>query len=269
MLGLFVAAAIVATPATLNDRLSAARAGDTITLAKGNYGLVTIRDRRFSPALTISAGEAQLQLQLLAVDGIKLRDGQLFGSEIKGPAGYALLVRQSANIVVEGGTYTNARQAIVIDRSSDIVVHGAKISRMSIDGINIGNSQRVLIDGISCKDFTPLPTAHPDCVQLWSRPGLPVTSDVTVRKSTAIGDMQGITAFNHLKRGDLGFDRIIFTENRVEATYPQGIALYDGRDSRVTKNVTRSLPTSKYKVSINIVRCERCVETGNDVGPKP
>ncbi|WP_310498645.1 right-handed parallel beta-helix repeat-containing protein [Sandarakinorhabdus sp.] len=269
MLSLIVAAAIAATPVTLEGRIAAARPGDTITLAPGDYGLVTIRQRQFRPALTIAAGQARLQLHLFEVAGIKLTDGQLTGSQTKGPPGYALLVRQSADVEVLRGHYTDARQAIIIDRSSDVTVRGAQITRMTIDGINIGNSQRVIVDGISCRDFTPLPTAHPDCVQLWSRPGLPTTTDVTVRKSIAVGDMQGITAFNHLKRGDLGFDRVRFLDNQVEGAYPQGIALYDGRDSEVTGNVTRTRPGAKYRTSINVVRCERCTVTRNDVGPKP
>jgi CobQ-like glutamine amidotransferase family enzyme len=80
--------------------------------------------------------------------------------------------------------------------------------------------------------------------------------------------MQGITAFNHPKRGDPGFDRIVFANNKVTGTYPHGVAIYDARDSEITGNIVRTEPGSKYKASINVINCERCKQAGNDIGPK-
>ena len=84
----------------------------------------------------------------------------------------------------------------------------------------------------------------------------------------ARGNTQGITAFNHPDRGDPGFDRIRFLNNQVEGAYPQGVALYDARDSVVTGNRTTTIPGARFRTSINVVRCERCTEANNVSGPK-
>ncbi|MEI6419570.1 MAG: right-handed parallel beta-helix repeat-containing protein [Sphingomonadales bacterium] len=265
---LLAAAVLAATPATLSAQLANAQPGDQLQLAPGDYGLVQIVNRRFAPALKISAGQARLQLHIMSSSGVELTGGQLLASGTSGPAGYASLIRQSDHVSFTNVNFPPSVRAMVIDRSTNVTVKGGTITGMTIDGINIAASQNVLIDGVTCQDFQPLEGTHPDCVQLWSRKELPITADVTVQNVVSRGNMQGVTAFNHPERGDPGFDRIHFLNNKVEGAYPQGVALYDARNSVVTGNRTTTIPGSRFKTSVNVVRCTGCTVANNVSGPK-
>jgi hypothetical protein len=265
---LLTAAVLAATPATLPSRLAAAGPGDTLLLAEGDYGLVTFKNRQFAPALRIEAGKSRLQLHIIASSGITVTGGVMSAPGIVGPPSYAALVRFSGQISFTNVTFAPSMLALMIDRSTDVVVKGGTITGMGVDGIDIAAAQRVLVDGVTCQDFKPIKDAHPDCVQLWSKQQYPATADVTVQNVVSSGDMQGVTAFNHPDQGDPGFDRIRFINNRVDGSYPQGVALYDARDSVVTGNRTTTIPGSRFKTTINVIRCERCKVADNDIGPK-
>lgn len=163
---LLAAALLAATPATLTAQLAGAQPGDQLDLAPGDYGLVAIRKRQFNPPLVINAGQARLQLHIMGSSGVTVQGGQFLSSGDSGEPSYASLIRQSDHVSFSNANFPPGVRAMVIDRSTDVVVKGITITGMTVDGVNVAASQRVLIDGLTCDGFVPGPGVHPDCVQL-------------------------------------------------------------------------------------------------------
>lgn len=272
-------AIVTATPATMPSVLASASSGDRIVMAPGTYDQVQIVNRNFSPPLTLDAGKARFRLLIRESSGVRVIGGELgpaLGKDPEntlriGPLGYAAQVSSSRDVEFSGTIFADAVRGLTIGRSSDIKVDRATLTRLKTDGIDIALSRRVTVTNSTCTDFSPRPGDHPDCIQMWSRPKLPPTSDIILRGNTARGEMQGFSGFNHVRKGvdDGGFDRITIENNTVYGTYPHGVALFSGRDSRIVGNKTRSLPEARWRVTVNVRDCTRCVVENNDIGPKP
>ena len=240
-------ALITATPATLPGALAAAQAGDTITLAAGDYpGTLALAKRTFVPPLTIVMDGARVhQITLSAVDGLVLSGGTVQGApgDADPPKrGIGLSARWARHLSVLGLVVTGWPLGAVVNESSDVTIRRVWFRGLRSDGLDIANSQRVAVDKVTCSDFHPSATDHGDCVQLWSSAGLPQTTDVAIRGSQSVGHMQGFDAFNHTSTGQLGFARLTITGNLVRNDYGNAIAVYDATDSVVTGNDVASLP---------------------------
>ena len=263
---------ITAEPASLSDRLADAKPGDEILLAPGDYGHVEVTDRHWDRPVRLVADRATLTLTLTRTRGLVIVGGTFGPATGKGPAGYAARVVQSSDVVFSNNSFVDSVRGLVIDRSHHISVDRALLTGMSVDGINIALSHHVTVADSSCQAFDT-GKAHPDCIQLWSRPGSPPTSDVALLRNTSDGDMQGFTAFNTIRDGvsDGGFDRISVIGNRVRSSYPQGIALYDCRDCFAADNAVETIAGSRFRTSINFVRStvrQARNSVGNHVPPR-
>lgn len=283
---LLALALIAATPATLPAALGTARPGDTVRLAPGSYLPITLRDRSWLPAITLDARGATIvsqdpalsALTFANVTGVTVVGGIFIGPRspplqfwlrtisietgrdltfdairVEGVErrGFGLIAHRVTGLTVANSDFTNLHTAIQIDESTDAAVRNSRFFGLRSDGIDVAGSQRVVIEGIDCRDSQPQltePADHPDCVQLFSRRNWPPTADIVIRNNRAAGMTQGFTAFDH---GEGGFDRVSITGNRVHTGYPQGIALYGARDSSITGNDVRTLPKSTYQTTIN------------------
>lgn len=261
-------ALITANPATLPAAIGRAAPGDTIRLQAGEYGRVTIKSRTWERPVTIVAGSARLNLSIFDTAGLVVKGGLYLNARGTGSAGYAIQVRESRNIHFSGLYVADSIRGIVLDRVKDMVVDNTTLHGMTIDGINIASSQRVAVRDSSCRYFVTA-EAHPDCVQLWSNSQTGVTTDIIVERVTSVGNMQGITAFNHTRNGvdDGGFDRVVFRNNTVESLYPHGVAMYDCRKCIVSGNRTSRLPGARWKVGVNVYRSPGALRFDNQVGP--
>ncbi len=293
---MLAAAVLMATPETASRQLGQAEAGDVVRFAPGDYGRVTIKDKRFLPRLTLEAGDAKMRLFLIDSSGIDVVGGQFGGTRAAAPdggaaaemtrfdangrrsipsagggdlqTGYGAMIKGSSHVEFRGGRFADARTGLIISHSTDVVARDLRFERMTSDGINIAAAQRVLVERIECHDFDPSPGAHPDCVQLWSPPS-GATADITVRDSLARGRTQGFAGFNHPEKGQTGFDRIKFIDNRAEVSFPHGISIYDCRDCEITGNVARPYTGARHRVIVRVIRCTDCMVADNSNGPRP
>lgn len=254
-----------ATPATLPAVLARAKGGERIVLAPGDYGIVTIARRRFSPPLTVEGRDARMTLVMRNAGGVRWQ-GVQFGPTA---TGYAASVRQSRDVQFTNVRFIDSPRGLVIDRSTDVVVSRARFSGMTIDGVDIASSQRITIADSVCTGFNT-GELHPDCIQAWSRPATGITADIRILRNRVSGTrMQGIYFGNIVRNGvdDGGFDRVTIAGNEVEGNYPQGIGLYDCRVCTVTDNVVRTLPGARWRTSIRLIRGS-VADARNSVGPK-
>ncbi len=238
----------------IDRQIATARGGETIVLPSGMTGVLTIRRKNFTPAITIDAGAATLTgIVLNQVDGVTIKGGTVIGP---GGRSYGISIRSSANIRIVDMQITGAHRGVVVNESHDIELSGLNLVGLISDGINIALSRRVLVKRNRCHDFRPNIATydangkrirdgdHPDCIQAWSRPTAPPVSDITVVDNDIDGTMQGIFFGNHVRDGvdDGGFDRIVIKDNIVRVSYPHGITLTDVRGATITGNRISTVP---------------------------
>ena len=157
------------------------------------------------------------------------------------------------------------RNGIGFSQVSDSRLVGNSFRDMGSDGIDIALSRRIFVDGTNCHDFHPTPGAHPDCIQLWSRPTAPPTADITVINTIATGDVQGVNGFNHVRNGvdDGGFDRIVFANNDIRVMVSRAITLFDCRDCVVRDNHVDTWPGARLRARIEVLRGGPVLQCGN------
>lgn len=300
------AASINATPETAATVFAKAQGGDTVVLGRGHYvGAKGLSNRTFDPPLKIDARAAALErwaiskVQGLEINGgtwrngclpaacynyalrfdggarIKVLAGAFIGPEVAEPGvayqradGYGVGFIGTTDVELVGNAFVNFKTGAVLNKVSRFKVAGNRFNRMRSDGLAIGQGWVGLIEGNICDGTRTLSTEHPDCIQLWSRPDAPPTSDIAIRRNLAVGEMQGVFLGNHVRAGvdDGGFDRVHIEENDVWGAYPNGVALYAGRASTVRNNRTRTVPGAPYIVRVittgDVQRCGNTAEAG-------
>lgn len=283
------AATLKATAANYKQVFSVAKGGDTVVLS-GSFGAISLRDRNYATTLTIDARGATFTdtFSMKYVSGVTLLGGN-YGHytsslvAIRVTGGDRITISK-ATIIGNGtsrhGIDVNATTNVTIDSSTFsglglgagfIGVTGGKMTNnksigSSSDGFNVADSHKVLVSRNSCTGGSPKAGAHPDCVQMWSTKGNAPLSDIEVSDNIATGATQGFTLFDH---GTGGGDRIKLLRNRVNTSYPQGIACYDCRNSFISGNILTTLPGSKWRTVINVVGGRNNTITGNSIGIRP
>jgi hypothetical protein len=130
--------------------------------------------------------------------------------------------------------------------STGVLVTRNSINGSFADGINVVDSQRVIVSSNSCSAFTPGVGSHPDCIQLWSLNGRPLQSDIAILNNSAIGNMQAFVSFD--PRNGSG-ERLIFAGNYAAVTFTHGVSCTRCNDSIFIDNVLSNLPEARWGAS--------------------
>lgn len=249
------ASARTVTPATLAGALADAKGGETLTLAAGDYGVVTLPARAFEPSLTIDATNARITgVSVAKSSGVAIDGGIVTGEGRR----YAVDIRDAQKIRIANMRISGAMRGIVVSKSRDVTLIGNVLDGLRSDGINIALSHQVRVEANQCRNFRPqMPEFddagvmirdgdHPDCIQAWSRPTAPPTSDLVIVNNVAEGHMQGVFLGNHVRNGvdDGGFDRVEIRGNRMKLSMPNGIAAAGLRGAVIRDNVIETIPGS-------------------------
>ncbi len=276
------AATLPANSANLDAVLRAAGPGDTVLLAPGDYGTVTIKDRHWKRPIILDAHAAVFsQILIDNAGGIELRGGKIIGV---GALSHGITLSQASSIAIEGMNISKVHAGIVVSISSKISIIGNILENLTSDGIDISSSSSIIVTSNICRGFFPRAATydnfgriekdgdHPDCIQAWSRRELAPTSDLTITNNSSSGNMQGISLFNHVRHGvdDGGFDRVKILNNEIVTSAPNAISLYQGRNSLVAGNRVSSIPGSvigvsgkRVKANINVFGGRENVVCGN------
>lgn len=255
---LLALALLVADPSSIQSVIDHARPGDAIRLVAGNYPAIMIRSKTWVPGITVDATAARSAgVKMSGTTGFAWNGGIIAGTaSLPAATGGGFVANYgSANISVTNVHFSDLRLGVALERVTGANIAGNWFTRMSSDGIDVSLSRNVVIDRNTCTDFAPAPLAHPDCIQLWSRPILPPTADITISNNSAVGAMQGISLFNHIRDGvdDGGFDRIMIKNNTVLNTYGDGVSAFDCRGCIIRDNDINSLPNYVNRAQLYIV----------------
>ena len=182
--------------------------------------------------------------------------------------GYGLVVDEGGEVEVSDSAFRGLKAGVILRRIEGFRVVGNRFQEMRSDGVQVAESRKGLIEANTCRGTRIRDKEHPDCIQLWSRPPSPPTSDIVIRRNRADGHTQGIGMFNHVREGvdDGGYDRIVIEDNDIAISLPQGIALSAGRDSIVRNNRVRTLSDARHRAGINVssevLRCGNFIAAG-------
>ena len=156
---------------------------------------------------------------------------------------------RGAGIRVTGSEYTTIRDnnlsghlgSIVLISSNNSLITRNNMTQASSDGINVVDSQRVLVSSNRCHSFTPGPGAHADCIQLWSLAGKPLQSDIFVINNSAIGNIQAFLSSDPKTESGT---RITFAGNYAAVSTTHTITCGNCTNSVAFENVLANLPNA-------------------------
>ncbi len=248
--------------------------GDTVVMT-GQFYVMTTRDLSFSSPVFIDATAAVFHrtwtirnVDNLSVTGGKflfqpedpsyLKAIQVFsGNNIsfdrgtykdRGKLG-AISFTDTLGVNISNSTFTNMKNSIVLSRVTGGTIYNNKTVGTTVDAIDIAASHDIVVNHNSCINAIPTLNAHPDCIQIFSVAGLPISSNIEISDNLAFGDTQGFTKFAFGGPAT----NISIVRNLVETTFPQGIACYDCHDSTISDNLLVTLAAADHKVSVNVV----------------
>lgn len=290
------AAAATATPrpglitqANVQSAITAARDGAYIRLQPGTYSRLFVNGRQFRSPVTIDASAATITggVQISNSSGIVLIGGNISNT----PSTPGVAIRTSTNIRVMRANVSNAVSGISMYRSQNITVESSNLTRLYADGIQVVESQNVMIRNNRCSNFMANASTHngatqlhPDCIQAWSQPTSPPVANVTVTGNTINGFMQGVFFGNNVINGQDwgGFDNITISNNNVTVSAYNGIYINGARGARITGNTVATVPGATmretgrpvtawiYAEGRNVLACgNRVVAVPTGTGTRP
>jgi hypothetical protein len=180
-------------------------------------------------------------VQVQFSSNISLAQGLFLGN--RDNRGSGLLVVQSHQVTVRDSQFTGHGTGMGVRSSTGVPVTRNSITGSFADGINVVDSQRVIVSSNSCSAFTPGVGSHPDCIQLWSLNGRPLQSDIAILNNSAIGNMQAFVSFD--PRTGSG-ERLIFAGNYAAVTFTHGVSCTRCNDSIFIDNVLSNLPEARW-----------------------
>lgn len=212
----------VATAAQLTTALSQVVGGDTIRLAAGNYGAISINNLNPTDLVTIESASALTPGHIdtmgingssnLAFRGLDIGRGLAAGEgeftymiNVNGGSriifdrvtvhgsfdnvqndGFGLTGSGVKGLVITDSVFTNLSKAMVIQQSDNLLVKKNSFLELRSDGINMSANHKVVIDGNLFKTFLPLPDDHPDAIQFFNVNQQRGSSDITIKNNVLL-----------------------------------------------------------------------------------
>ena len=208
----------------LASAIKLAKGGETILLAPGDYGAVTINARAMTSMVTIKSADAahdavltdlsisrssnfafeDLDVHHLLADGeadftaaINIGSSAhiaLNGIDITGTMdndsnndGVGMRITASSNIMVANSSFEQLNRAAVFSRDSGLVVAGNNVSHVR-EGFDFNAVHHVVIEKNVLTDIVPnfALKEHPDAIQFWNAGVKEGSSDVVIRNNTIL-----------------------------------------------------------------------------------
>ncbi|MDB5427821.1 MAG: hypothetical protein JWR43_1796 [Phenylobacterium sp.] len=243
--------------------LQNAHAGDTIQLAAGNYGSISLAGLHFDGTVTIQSADSANQAVLsgLTVDsssGLAFNhldvamNGPVYGVTVTNSSniafsadkvhntdgldeGVGFFIRDSSGVSVTGSEITKVGSGIGQLDNTNLNFSNNNIHDLETDGIFGGGSSNVTVAGNHFTDFHPAVGDHPDAIQFWGSATGAAPSDIVIADNVITrgsGDpIQGIFIENT--------QNLTITGNAMTGTMFNGISLSGSTNALVQDNVVQ------------------------------
>jgi hypothetical protein len=223
-------ACTVAAPCSLATALSVAGPGATVLLAAGNYCTQSLPARSAAATFTSNITVRPVTGATVTMTALTLRQAHVTVTDIT-VNGTVYLVA-SANFNTLNRIQVNGAGTFV--HSSDVTITNSTFQGgHSIDGLQLGDAHRVLVEGNTIRNFDQLGTSglHADCLQIFD------SSDITVRRNRLSNCHNSAVIFSG--GSNKGINRVLLQSNFIQGCIVKTAACGGGNalDLRYTKAV--------------------------------
>ena len=292
----------VASAAALATAISGAKAGDTIVLAAGDYGKISIQNRAFSGPVTImsASGTDMAHFERLVVSGtsnITFKQIDIGGAPVVGETStYVATIQNSSNIIFDGAQFhgnldgdplkdrsglsirsshhikvmnsefQDLLRGAWLQRSNNVEMVGNSFHDIRMDGIANSAVTNVLIDGNKFTNFHRQLADHSDAIQFWQTNETTASTDIIIRNNVITQGtgtaMQGI--FMRDESGTLPYERVLIENNLLyESGYANGITVIGGKNITMRNNSAFSTAGDSYTTKIRLENITGASIVGN------
>ncbi|MEZ5920327.1 MAG: right-handed parallel beta-helix repeat-containing protein [Parvularculaceae bacterium] len=261
----FLAAAPVTNAAELSAALNAAKGGEIISLAPGDYEVLALKGHDFAKRVTLTAADPAHAPQFksiflykvsnLAFDGVALRLGPArplldyavtmresshisftrfdvasAADGVVGNDGYGFMIRDCSHVTIADGAIHDTFRGIASFDNNDVVISGVSFSMMGSDGIVARGAVRLTIENNHFADAALLDPKrfHPDAIQLWSRGAVRANDGVIIRNNVVFRGAGDATQGIFIKSPEIASRNLLIENNIVHQSYLQGIFVQNG-----------------------------------------
>ncbi|WP_395543696.1 LamG-like jellyroll fold domain-containing protein [Neotabrizicola sp. sgz301269] len=246
----------VTTQAELLSALKTATGGDTLLLADGDYGQITLKNTFGSP-VTIKAendqGASFTKISLsgasnLSFDGLHL-DGGFNASNYTSNISLTnidsdnlLYFRNVSNLAVDNVTAKGGQFSILLNSVQNFSVTNSTFGGVTEDVMRItGNSYNGLIENNVLADTVAVKPTHPDLIQIFGYDGY-TPHDITIRGNLIYDDpATGETAAQGIflaGAGPDGYSNMLIEDNLIYTGSSNTIFIGGGQENVVVQNNT-------------------------------
>lgn len=277
----------VSTTAGLLTALKTAKAGDTISLAAGNYASVDIRNINIAGNVTIQSANGSKPAVLtdltvrdskgLTFSNLELSAGakedypfkvlnssavtldrlNVHGTLDDNPQNDRALVmiRESRNVTVSNSEFQQAFNAVSHINNDGLKIVGNDFHDIRTDGIRGGGASNLLISGNYFTDFYPIAGDHPDAIQLWTDNTSVAAKNITITNNVVVrgegSPMQGI--FLRDSGRELPFENVTITGNTMIGSMYNGISVESGKNLSIQNNKVVGMADQKSWIRLTAV----------------
>lgn len=235
----------VSNAAQLRSAINSASQGDTIRLADGSYGDVSLKGVE-NLTLTAAGSNAVLsELDVRNADGLTL-DGLTLEGRTDG-AGYgtgtAIEIKASSDVTLTNTEISDYAKGVRVWDASGLTISNNSIDNISIDGIVLGHVQNTRVTGNDVTMHGREAVDHKDAIQVYNQGDKAPTSNLTIADNTLTaedGNIHGIYMGNaDAARGGRSeyYSDITITGNVIDVQHKLGIAVGQTDGLTITDNV--------------------------------
>lgn len=207
----------VTNQAELDAAVKAAKSGDTVVLAAGNYTQLQVDNKISVAAITFKSETASNPAVIgyartINSDGVVFQDLKVGRNLVEGVDTYytnmalvqnaknvsfqgvqffstgadtsylgrGLMIRDSANVTVQASDFSHLSTGMLTMTSTGLNVLNSKFHDLRIDGAEFTAVKNVLIDGNDFRDFRSSYTDHADAIQFWTNGTKQASTDVVI-----------------------------------------------------------------------------------------
>jgi hypothetical protein len=231
----------VSTDAELATALTAARGGDKILLAGGNYGTLRVVNQNYASEVTIASADPRspahfTDLKMAGSSNVKLSGIQVgrgltadepiwtyvskvennvnitiersyFHGSLDGDStndGNLLFVRNVPGFRIDNSKFEQANAALIVLNSKDVRVAFNSFFDQKVDAMEFGSVQNIVIQGNYITGHHPTgPVDHPDGIQFWTH-GTTIASENIVIRDNVIWQGNGKGSQGIFMKDELG-----------------------------------------------------------------
>lgn len=264
----------VSNASALKSAINAAKGGDIIRLAAGNYGKLEL-SKKFSGNVTITSASDSNKAKFTGIV-VKNSANVTFDSlKFEGSGGgYGFLASNCSNLKVNDSTFSKLMTGLKIYTASNIAVTNNYYTAMDVDAMHFGGLSNAVIQGNKyVEQGSRAGYTHKDFIQFFTGAnGGPAANGVAPSKNVKIIDNEfyskdglthGILILNENRKGF--HQNIDIYDNYFKSSSTHGISVADTNDLEIRNNIL--IKDGKLPPLINVTPNSTNVKILNNTAP--